>query len=115
MKTVNVGDVLDPNDVVCREFNPNEVHQIIKSEFYIPMSWGYVNPSVVIKNKCFRFEVSGHHHKGFVYIVLNFMDYFDVYYTNKKNVVKKIQTDVFVGDLVEILDNDIERIPEYKD
>ena len=79
------------------------------------MSWGFNSPGIVIKNKCLRFTVNGHHHKGYVYIVLDFMDTFTIYYTNKKDEIKKVREMVYIDMLINILDTDIEKIPAYTD
>jgi hypothetical protein len=59
--------------------------------------------------------VRGHHHKGHVYIFLNGLDLFDVYLTNSKGIIKD-RTDeqgIYNDQLVEWIDEKIERIPDY--
>jgi len=66
-------------------------------------------------SRYFRMTVSGHHHKGHVWIFLNGLDLFDVYYTSRQGTIKDIQTDLYFDMLVEAIDNKIERIAEYTD
>ena len=110
-----IGEVLDLDKAVCREFDvQNDVHRYIASSGIYRMTWGFTNPLVAKKNLAYRFTVSGMLHKGFVYIVLDFMDTFNIYYTNKQNKIKKISNDVYIDQLIEILDIEIEKIPKYK-
>lgn len=109
-----VGEVFEPEKIGCREMNIPELAKVVTSRYMIRAAcWAYRNPTIYIKNRCFRFRVSGHHHRGYVYIMLNGADLFDVYYTNIKNVIKKIDSDVYGEDLVDTLDNTIERLPSY--
>ena len=108
-----IGEILDVYKSVCREFDINQLHSYIVKNSIIIMSWGFNRPSIIIPSKCYRFSVRGNHHKGYVYIVLNFMDTFTIYYTNTHNVIKKISNDVYIFDILRILDEDIEKVPEY--
>jgi hypothetical protein len=110
-----VNEVFDPKKASCREMSIEELQQVVLSNFFLRAgAWGFRNPCIVVKNKCYRFRVSGMIHKGYVYIILNGLDLFDIYYTNIKDVIKKISTDVYVMDLVDTIDRDVEKIPEYR-
>jgi len=85
----------------------------------IVWSWGYNSPAIVGKN-IFSFKVQGHHHKGFVWIAPNSNDLFNIYYTSGRRaengcyaLIEKV-TDIYLEDLIEVLDNRIEKIPSYK-
>lgn len=107
------------NENACRPFNANETISYLKS--YNPygfMSWG-VSKKVGLGNKdgeCFALliRVSGHHHKGWVVITLNFLDWFDVRLVSVKGEVRETITDIFIGDLFSVIDEKVERIPAYK-
>ena len=105
-----VGQLFNVHKAVCREFDLNEIHRYIRPYSW---SWGYRKAGTVVNKKCFRFTVSGHHHKGHVYIVLSGMDLFDIYYTTNQGKIKKISKDIYLDMLIDTLDIDIERIPEY--
>jgi hypothetical protein len=60
-----------------------------------------------------RFRVSAHRHKGYVYIAVNGADLFDIWLTNLKGDVKKTFTDVYVEDLITVIDDEIEKMPDY--
>jgi len=86
--------------------------------FPIFASWG-AHAFTVDKTKntrMFRMKVNGHHHKGHVYIFVNGMDLFDVYLTTirGKIVLKSGAQGLYFDQLVEWIDNKIERIAAYK-
>jgi hypothetical protein len=58
-------------------------------------------------------RVSGHHHKGHVYIFVNGSDLFDVYLTTLQGTIKTIGTDLYFDQLAEWIDERVERIPDY--
>lgn len=105
---MNIGEKIEVRKVVCRELNVNELMSLLRSNITVFWSWGshaYFN----LMNKGFRMAVNGRHHKGHVYIVLNGMDLFDVYYTTLKGTIKDIQTDIYFDTLVECIDTKIEK------
>lgn len=109
-----VKEVFVPEKAVCRVMDIPELHKIVTSNYMArAASWGFRKVCVVVKDKCYRFRVNGHHHKGHVYITLNGLDLFDIHFTSIHGVIKKIKTDVYVFDLLETLDTEIERISTY--
>ena len=98
-----------------RTMNIVDLHNVVsRSGLMRAGSWGFRKPLIVVKDKIYRFTVSGHHHKGHVYIVLNGMDLFDIYYCSNQGTIKKIVNDVYLEDLIDALDIDVERIKEYQ-
>jgi hypothetical protein len=67
-----------------------------------------------IGNKFLQFRVSGHHHKGLVVLAVNGSDLFDIYFCNLRGEVKQEINDIYLEDLIETIDNKVERIPQYK-
>lgn len=110
-----IGQVFDVNKAVCRDFDVQQIHKYIAgSGMNRAWSWGFRKPQILIKNKAYRFRVNGHHHKGHVTIVLDFMDTFTIYYTGLINgVISKISESVYIDELIERIDIDVERIDEY--
>lgn len=109
-----VGTKIDLDKAVCREFNVQDIHRIVAgSGMNRAMSWGFHNAGVTVKNKAYRFTVSGHHHKGHVHIVLDGSDTFTIYYTSNRGTIKKISEGVYIDMLIETLDINIERITDY--
>lgn len=113
-----IGEILNTKDASCRDLDPNELLQLLKYDRSIFWSWGA--DGFLIDNhkqtRMFRMTVRGHHHKGYVYIFLNGMDLFDVYLTDYKNKIKD-RTDemgLYFDQLVDWIDEKIERIPEYR-
>lgn len=105
-----VGELFNVHKAICREFDLNEIHKYIRPYSW---SWGYRKACTVVNKKCFRFTVSGHHHKGHVYIVLSGLDLFNIYYTTNQGKIKKISKEIYLDMLIETLDVDIERIAAY--
>jgi hypothetical protein len=109
---MKIGDKIEERKIICREINVNDLVALLRQDISIYWSWG-TNKLVNLANKGLRFTVNGHHHKGYVYIVLNGSDLFDVYYTTSRNTIKHIETDIYFDELVKRIDNKIERIEEY--
>lgn len=110
-----VGQEFDVKKAVCRDWEIQPIHKHIIQSGLIAGSWGFKNPVITVKDQAYRFRVSGRVFSGFVTIVLNGMDLFDIYFTSiQTNIVKKIANDVYIEDLIERLDDEIERIPQYK-
>lgn len=102
----------------CRELNPNELVSLLQSSPVRFMSWG-ASAFTIDNRQCtkmFRMKVNARHHKGHVYIFLNGLDLFDVYLTTLKGRVinKTPEEGLYFDQLVEWIDNKIEKIPEYK-
>lgn len=110
-----VGEKIDLEKAVCRTMDIEFLHKVVSQTNRMARSatWGFHNACVTVKDQAYRFTVNGHHHKGHVHIVLNFMDLFDVYYTSNRGTIKKIDKDVYLEDLVDTLDISIERIKDY--
>lgn len=112
-----IGEKIDFNAITksCRVLDPKELLALLSQNKIMFWSWGAKNFTIDNKNNCrmFRMTVSGHHHKGHVYIFLNGMDLFDVYLTTNRGTIKTIQIDLYFDQLSEWIDKKIEKIPEY--
>jgi hypothetical protein len=106
--TINIDEITKST----REFNCNEILDYFRMHTHLFWSWG-ANGFGNYNNKALKFKVNGHHHKGFVYIVLNGLDLFDVYLTAKSGKIKETLNDIYLEDLFTILDERIEKLPEY--
>ena len=116
MGTINtVGTKIDTKEFVrtCKLFSIMELHNQILRTGAIAMSWGFRNPLIIEKDRVYRFTVSGHHHKGHVYIVLDALDLFDIYYTSNRGTIKKVREGIYVDVLIDVLNKDIEYIDAY--
>lgn len=116
-----VGEIIQVDEIrkSCRNLNVNELLHLLRADVFKFWSWGAT--AFTIDNKrdtrMFRMKVSGHHHKGHVYIFVNGMDLFDVYLTTMRGkIVKKSGSEgLYFDQLVEWIDKNVERIPEYND
>lgn len=114
----NKGEKIDMKKASCREMDFNELISLLKSDISVFWSWGVHNIRIDKKNgmTMFRMNVQGNHHKGHIYIFLNGMDLFDVYLTTTQGTIKD-RTDemgLYFDQLVEWIDEKVERIPEYR-
>jgi hypothetical protein len=83
------------------------------SRLTIVWSWGargYTN----IGNKFLKFRVSGHHHKGYVFIGVNGLDLFNIYIVSIAGNLKEKIENVYLEDLIHTIDVRIEKIDDYK-
>lgn len=112
-----INEKIEPSEIIkgCRELNPKELISLLQRNRNIFWSWG-ANNFIVDRMKSprmFRMLVRGHLHKGHVYIFLNGLDLFDVYYTSNRGTIKKISTGLYFDMLVNDIDITIEKIKEY--
>ena len=76
-------------------------------------SWG-ARGFTKINTSTLRFRVSGHHHKGHVYIFLNGLDVFEVYLTTISGKIVEVIEDLYIDNIFSVLDERIEKIADYK-
>ena len=96
-----------------REFNLNETLLVLRSNQSIYWSWG-VSKLVNLQNKGLIMKVNGHHHKGWVLITLGWEDLYKVYIVSNTGNTLDQYEGIFFDQLVEVIDDRIERIPNYK-
>jgi hypothetical protein len=106
--TINIDEITK----WTRELNCNELIDFFRMHTYLFWSWG-ANGFANYNNKALKFKVQGHYHKGYVYIVLNGMDLFDVYLTTTSGKIKETLNDVYLDQLFTLLDQKIEKLPQY--
>lgn len=90
------------------------IMSILKSQLMIVFSWGFNSP-VAIENGL-KFKVQGYKHKGTVIVkYVEGIDLFSVSTYSKDGVMKETRTDVFFDELVSVIDNMVEIVPDYKE
>lgn len=97
-----------PDDHTCRRFDDMEELVNILRRNQIVWSWG-ANSWTNLFDKCLCFKVQGYLFKGLVFVTVNGMDLFDIYYTDKKGIVKFYDNDVYLEDFIEFVDGRVER------
>lgn len=65
------------------------------------------------KNIALRFWVNGMKHKGYVLVMHNSLDYYDVEFVSSMGNLKKRVEDVDCYQLQEVIDEYVEKIPSY--
>jgi hypothetical protein len=95
-----------------REFDTKETLNLLKMYGFRFMSWGS-NGFRNLNDKVLVFKVQGHHHKGYVCISLGWNDTYTIRLMSTHGNVKFEMEGVYFDMLFDILDEKIERIPEY--
>lgn len=96
-----------------REFNPMQIVKLLSSYNYRFWSWG-TSKYFSVPNRALVLRVNGHRLKqGYVVITLGFDDLFRIDFINKRNRLLATKKGVFVGELFDTIDHQIEFIPEY--
>jgi hypothetical protein len=112
-----IGEKIDIKAASCREIYMPDLMTLLKFDLMKFWSWGS-HALTVDSTKCtrmFRMTVSGHHHKGHVYIFLSGADLFEVYLTSNQGTIKDKTTEGLYFDmLVDWIDKKIEYIADYK-
>ena len=104
---MKVGDILDPDKVGKRSFDPLELFNALR-RLRTVWAWG-AHAWVHHKDQFLRFKSEGFLHKGHVYIILGWDDTFTVILTSVRGKVISIDEGIFVDMLVQTIDRRIER------
>ena len=97
----------------------NYIREILLSQLMVVFSWGAHNFKSIGESEDgeggLEFQVNGFKHQGGVRIVLNWLDTFDVYlFDANGNVTEKVG-DVYVDNLIPIVDNLVEKVEGYSE
>jgi hypothetical protein len=97
------------------EMDVNELYKSIRNTMTV-WSWGAKN-FTNLQNKGLAFKVNGHLFSGNVAITLNGSDLFDVDFCNiRGNQTDKTPMsleDLFVDQLIDLIDEQVEKVPAY--
>jgi len=107
-------NISELNEKNYREFYSMQELANILRRTVIVWSWG-AHAWTKMSNKLLRFKVESHRHKGHIYIAVNGADYYDIFLTTTRGRIVKTFTDIDISTLIETIDDEIERIPEYVD
>lgn len=111
---MEIGDNINFEQIGQRDFQAKELVQALLCNASCTIaSWGAQNWGF-FNEQWLRFQVDGHHHKGWVYIVLALNDTYTIYYTNLDVLIVDKREEVYIDELVQVLDKRIEFIDEYK-
>ena len=112
--------------VMPKECDVNWVKEIadtIRTQIKYPIiqkywSWGAHNFQFAVTengNKpTLRFKVNGMKFKGYVHVIYNLMDYYEVEFVSTHGNLKKRVDECYCDNLQEIIDEYVEKIPEYE-
>jgi hypothetical protein len=95
------------------EFNVKETMSVLTYNKPIYWSWGVSNITN-IDNKGLVMKVNGHHHKGYVFITLDWSDTYIVHIISTHGNILNTYEMVYFDMLVEVIDNRIEKIADYQ-
>jgi len=99
-------------ELVQREFNVDETLLLLQQKPNVFWSWG-VEKVLKVKDKGLFLMVNGHHHKGWVFIILAWNDTYSYYLLESEKNIKKEVHNVYFDELQYRLDKDIEYIEDY--
>lgn len=103
-------ELFETNKHTCRPIY--DVEQLVRamSRNQIVWCWGAQGWTVNDKRlvKFLRFKVNARYFRGWVYLTVNGLDLFNVYYTNYKNEIQHKDEDVYLEDLIMRIDGSIE-------
>lgn len=89
---------------------------VLKTQITIFMSWGVEPKSMKVIEKGLEFECNGFRHTGKVQIVLDEgKDLFEVHLISENGEKVKTVEDVFLDNLVSVVDENIEKTEDYKE
>lgn len=92
------------------------IWSILKTQITIFMSWGVVPESMKVIEGGLEFECNGFKHKGKVQIVLDEgKDLFEVHLISENGEKVKTIEDVFLDNLISVVDENIEKTEDYKE
>jgi hypothetical protein len=101
-----------------RPFNLDETLLVLRSNRPIFWSWGVSKLLKVESQKQEEIglvmKVNGHHHKSWVLITLSWDDTYTIHIINNVGRVLNIYENIYFDQLVEVIDNRIEKIPNYQ-
>lgn len=89
----------------------NEVNSILKNAGAVAWSWGIDNKTATEYEgmAAFAFTVQGFRHRGGVVVALNeAKDLYECYFLNEKGEAVNVVEDVYLDELVSVLDREIE-------
>tara|TARA_R110000772_G_scaffold194749_2_gene305490 strand:+ start:4814 stop:5149 length:336 start_codon:yes stop_codon:yes gene_type:complete len=96
------------NEKAERTFDPEITLQQLTTNALNVGCWG-AHDFVGYRDSVLYFKVNGALHKGFVVIILNYMDTYDIYLLNKDaELVGKGTKDIYADMLNEVVDNLVE-------
>ncbi len=94
-----------------REFDPQETMNVLTSNKTIWWSWGVAFGKC--SHKWIAFKVNGNHHKGYVCVDLGWDDLYRVTIISTHANIKQQQDGLYFDQIVEYIDEAIEKIPAY--
>lgn len=103
---------LDYAKVICNEI----MKQIRYPQPMVYFSWGADKFSYGVgenNSPILRFKVNGQKFKGYVHVIYNLMDYYEVEFVSTHNNLKHRIEEVYFDELQEKIDDYVEKIPEY--
>ncbi len=112
-KSNNMTKIIETSKgLLKRDFDVQGIQKFFSQHGFLFWSWG-VSSFSNLMNKGLLMKVNGHHHKGYVLVVLDYSDTFDVYFISTHGNIIDQKHLVYIDMLFDVIDNRIEKIPEY--
>ena len=100
----------------CQQIANTIMKQIKYPTLQIYWSWGAHNfqyAETENGNPVLRFKVNGMKFKGYVQVIYNYGDYYEVEFVSTHGNLKHRVDECYFDNIQEIIDNYVEKIPEY--
>ena len=91
------------------------IMQILSSKPNVVMSWGMCKFGALQGDEGVIFHVQGFKFNGWVKIVYDLgEDLFNLFYIDNEGVTQKIQKGIYLDELVDTIDNEVEKTADYE-
>lgn len=109
----NINEIISQMRKESRDWPVESMNDFISNIRRSMKVWSWGPQAWSNYGKILRFKVNAYRHKGHIYVRVNGADLFDIILTTTRGKIQKVFKDVFVGDFIEVVDQEIEKIPEY--
>ena len=92
------------------------IMHILSTKPNVVMSWGVSQMRVLQGDEGCMFHVQGFKFNGWVKVVYDLgEDLFNLFYIDNKGLMKKVQNGIYVDQLVDTIDNSVEKTEDYEE
>jgi hypothetical protein len=110
----NIGKKFYSSEIGQREFNTRETLILLKhTNFNIFASWG-VEKALHLFNKALALKINSHHWQAFVVVTLAWNDTYSFFLVDEAQIIRRETHHVHFDELQARIDEQTEKIDEYK-
>lgn len=109
---MKLGEKIDVSKVGLREWVDMQGFVSAIGRTMKVMSWG-AHAYRRMNKYTLRFMVQARRHHGHIYMGVNGADLFDIYLTTAQGKIKKVFNDIYLEDVIRVIDEEIEKVDSY--